>query len=274
MNKLNAPFARATGFVVIAASLAALAGVYNTNLLGWPVVWFYWAGLIGAGVWLGGAINGQLAPALLRLPWAGRWLIMSAAVTAPMFGIVSTAQTLIGHPVSAAGFPDLAAKVFFVSAAITGARMLPERNAGPQLAEAPADSVSVSDAPTDGSRATPAALEGAAARLSSRLPDRLKGADIWALSAEDHYVRVHTAAGDDLVLMRLSDAIAEMDGVDGARAHRSWWIARAGVAAVKRRTEGGVIVLKNGAEAPVSRRRFADLIAARWLEAEGASQAE
>ena len=50
-----------------------------------------------------------------------------------------------------------------------------------------------------------------------------------ALQGEDHYVRIHTALGSELVLMRLGDAIQELDGLEGERVHRSWWVARRAV---------------------------------------------
>ena len=49
-------------------------------------------------------------------------------------------------------------------------------------------------------------------RLLARLPSRL-GGEVIALQAEDHYVRVHTALGSDLLLMRFADAVAEADGI-------------------------------------------------------------
>ncbi|MEL7446814.1 MAG: LytTR family transcriptional regulator, partial [Pseudomonadota bacterium] len=51
-------------------------------------------------------------------------------------------------------------------------------------------------------------------KLIDRLPAAL-GSDILALEMEDHYVRVHTALGSELVLMRLRDAMAELDGIEG-----------------------------------------------------------
>ena len=43
-------------------------------------------------------------------------------------------------------------------------------------------------------------------RFRLRLPAKLAGADLWAVEAEDHYLRLHTSKGDDLILMRLADA--------------------------------------------------------------------
>ena len=101
-------------------------------------------------------------------------------------------------------------------------------------------------------------------RFLERLPDRL-GDTIHCLQAEDHYVRVYTPAGNDLVLHRFSDAVAELDGIDGLQVHRSWWIARAAVDDVVRRERKIFLKLGNGLEVPVSRRFVPDLREAGWL---------
>ena len=91
------------------------------------------------------------------------------------------------------------------------------------------------------------------AAFRERLPFKFRHAEIHALEAEDHYLRVHTAAGDTLILMRLYDAIRELDGIEGSQTHRSWWVARAAVID-KARANGRVsFTLKGGLNAPVRR---------------------
>ena len=51
----------------------------------------------------------------------------------------------------------------------------------------------------------------------------------------------------------LADAVAELDGLEGAQTHRSWWVAQAAVAEARRADGRAVLVLKSGVEAPVSR---------------------
>ncbi len=87
-----------------------------------------------------------------------------------------------------------------------------------------------------------------------RLPHRLRSATLIAVQGEDHYVRVHTSLGQHLMLMRLADALTELRGAAGGQTHRSWWVARAAVTAVRRANGRAVLSLSNGAEAPVSRR--------------------
>ena len=102
-------------------------------------------------------------------------------------------------------------------------------------------------------------------KLLERLPFRLRDAELYAVQAEDHYLRVRTSQGSELILMRLSDALAELQGVEGAQTHRSWWVAKAGIADVRRGDGRATLILKDGAEAPVSRTHAKALREAGWL---------
>jgi DNA-binding LytR/AlgR family response regulator len=117
--------------------------------------------------------------------------------------------------------------------------------------------------------ATAAAPVSAAApqrpRFSDRLPRHLRNAELHALQAEDHYLRVHTAAGSDLILMRLGDAIPELEPIEGARTHRSWWVARAAVRDAARKDGRGELTLPGGIVAPVSRSAYPELRDKGWF---------
>lgn len=73
---------------------------------------------------------------------------------------------------------------------------------------------------------------------------------LLALEAEGHYLRVHTDAGSDLILYRLSDAMLELADVDGAQVHRSWWVAADALSTARHRD---YLQLVNSLEVPVSR---------------------
>lgn len=112
---------------------------------------------------------------------------------------------------------------------------------------------------------THAAPAGAApTRFPARLPPKLRGATIRAVQSEDHYLRVHTDRGSDLILMRLTDALVELEGLEGAQTHRSWWVAREAVRDVRRLDGRATLILDDGLEAPVSRRYARALRAAGW----------
>lgn len=105
---------------------------------------------------------------------------------------------------------------------------------------------------------------GAPARFLERLPAKLRGARLIAVQSEDHYLRLHTDRGSDLVLMRLADALGELEGLEGAQTHRSWWVARDAVASVSRGDGRAALTLDGGLVAPVSRRYARALREAGW----------
>ena len=86
-----------------------------------------------------------------------------------------------------------------------------------------------------------------------RLPLRYRDAELYAVSSEGHYLRIHTNRGEEMILMRLSDAVRELAEADGLQVHRSWWVAKAGIADVKSRNGQRTLILKSGNKAPVSR---------------------
>ena len=88
-------------------------------------------------------------------------------------------------------------------------------------------------------------------RILARLPLEKRGTLI-AISATDHYVNVVTSAGEALVLMRLSDAVAECGDI-GLRVHRSHWVALDQVRSARKDKGAAQLVLANGMEIPVSR---------------------
>lgn len=98
-----------------------------------------------------------------------------------------------------------------------------------------------------------------------RLPFKYQKAEIYALSAEDHYLRVHTSAGQTLVLMRLYDAIRELDGIEGSQVHRSWWVAKDAVRNIIRGDGKLSLDIKGEVEAPVSRSYAKVLKAEGWF---------
>lgn len=102
-------------------------------------------------------------------------------------------------------------------------------------------------------------------KFLARLPAQLAGAELYAVEAEDHYLRLHTSKGQDLILMRLADAIEELEGLEGAQTHRSWWVAKAAVADAERMDGRAMLTLKDGAEVPVSRGFAKALRSAGWF---------
>ena len=103
--------------------------------------------------------------------------------------------------------------------------------------------------------------------LQAALPAGMRTATIHAVEGHDHYLRVYTDRGTALVSLRLSDAVASLAAADGARTHRSWWVAREAVQGVKRGRGRAVLSLCNGLNVPVSRTYAPALRAAGWFRA-------
>ena len=97
-----------------------------------------------------------------------------------------------------------------------------------------------------------------------RLSAKRRAARLIAIEAEDHYVRVHTDAGSELLAMRFADAVGELAQAHGHRLHRSWWAAADAIEAVKWKRGSGEARLAGGLAAPVSRACAAALKQAGW----------
>ncbi|MEM9854700.1 MAG: LytTR family DNA-binding domain-containing protein [Pseudomonadota bacterium] len=88
-----------------------------------------------------------------------------------------------------------------------------------------------------------------------RLLARLGGDEgpVLRISGKDHFVEVVTAQDTHSLRMRLADAVAEMDAVDGFFTHRSHWVARAAIRDVERAGARHFIVSEDEERIPVSR---------------------
>jgi hypothetical protein len=104
--------------------------------------------------------------------------------------------------------------------------------------------------------------------LLSRLPLEKRGA-LLAITAEDHYITVITTKGREMLLMRLSDAMAEAAPVTGLQIHRSHWVALAGVVSVARLGDGAEALLIDGDRLPIARARMTDARASGLLPRKG-----
>ncbi|OJU12521.1 MAG: hypothetical protein BGN86_12825 [Caulobacterales bacterium 68-7] len=240
------PFHRGLVIAAVAGAFLALTGAFGSGAAPLVARLVYWIGIC-----LLGAVFGGLLAFLIRRravledrPWM--WAaIMTLWLSVP-FTVVVFAITVLafGGDVSLTRLLGFYPSVVLVTAAITGLNFLTYRRAvEPVIVEADA--------------APPPFLD--------RLPAKLRGGELWAVEAEDHYLRLHTSKGQDLILMRLSDAVAELKGIEGAQTHRSWWVARAAIVDVKRGDGRATLTLKDGSEVPVSRAYSRTLRAAGWF---------
>jgi hypothetical protein len=232
---------------VAAGVFLAVVGAFGTGERPLLTRLIYWVPMILVGTAAGFAI----ALRTMRRPKIGEndllvWAIVTTLVALPGTLLVWGYTFLIFGTRS--WLPILFLDVAVVSGAATAIMLLINR-------------------PGAVTRAAPPSPTGAAApaRFLDRLPEKLKGAALYAVQAEDHYLRLHTSKGSDLILMRLSDAIPELEGIEGAQTHRSWWVAKDAIADVKRSDRKVTLILKGGTEAPVSRPNATALRESRWI---------
>jgi hypothetical protein len=230
----------AVSFVI--ALFLAFAGAFGTDAVPLGVRLAYWVGLM-----MIGAVFGAM---LIRGFFRGRMLFgnawASGAVAALVLAIPYTAVVMVASGLMLGGtlgldrLPVLFPAVYSVSLAVVAINILMERRGMTAASPTP-----------------PKFLE--------RLPLKLRGAEVWAVEAEDHYLRLHTSKGQDLILLRLADAVAELEGIEGAQVHRSWWVARDAIADARRGDGRATLTLKDGAQVPVSR-TYAGLLRQRnWI---------
>ncbi|MEO1046502.1 MAG: LytTR family DNA-binding domain-containing protein [Pseudomonadota bacterium] len=113
--------------------------------------------------------------------------------------------------------------------------------------------------------AVPDDPQAAEPALMKRLPPGFAG-PVMALNVEDHYVRVHGAERSEMLLMRLGDAMDEMEPLAGMQVHRSWWVADHAVTGAMRLGRNIGLTLANGLHVPVSRAHVPGARARGWLE--------
>ena len=89
-------------------------------------------------------------------------------------------------------------------------------------------------------------------------------ADLVSVSSQDHYVKVKTRGGEELIRARLSDLTAQLDCQNGIQPHRSHWVTRGSVVKMAAQGGGKCLELVDGSHVPVARGRIADV--REWLE--------
>lgn len=160
------------------------------------------------------------------------------------------------NPHSTPGFWRIVLLVFVVSVLITAIRRLHHLHQNAETGEEMSGSIFMeADVARPVDTGDPVSAQADAhkdCRLHSRLPPGMRE-PILHLSARDHFVDVETATALYSLRMRFSDAVAEMDGVDGYATHRSHWVATGAIREPLRESGKQFLVLVNGTKVPVSR---------------------
>jgi hypothetical protein len=241
---------------VAATIVCAISGPFHTAALPWPTRSLFWLTLIGWNVvkW---RAWGHFVPPLLPAGNIGNaGLVLGGAVF-----LNATLPLEINWLFAAVGVPVRVAwvGVFLAAAAISlliGVIIaLIRRPDAAMSAPAPA-----------GDTATPTPPSPAPdIRLPAGLAARVNIADLHAIVAEDHYLRLHLADGrQPLVLYRFGDALQELAGHPGLQVHRSAWVADAAQPRALREGRKWRLQLASGVIVPVSQ-TFVPALRARGL---------
>ncbi|HZG44999.1 MAG TPA: LytTR family DNA-binding domain-containing protein [Allosphingosinicella sp.] len=189
----------------------------------------------------------------------GQLLALTVAAV-PLSLLVQLASTRLGAS-GATGLPHFYVQVWGIGLAMTlfMDRFFPHRDDAPG---SPSSAAPDHD-PLDREPPASEAREQVPPRFLSRLPPTV-GSPLLCLSMEDHYVRAHGPSGSALILMRMRDAIDELEGVRGLQVHRSWWVAKDAVERVERDGDRLRLRLVNGLVVPVARSQTGAVKAQGW----------
>ena len=203
---------------------------------------------------VGGGLIGVVLDALLepRLPGAWRRAVLVSVLMTPLVAlhVLATEHLVMGGPFGWGGYLRLLWQVWPISLAVMVVRTLVWRRLPTRV-----ETRTVVAAP----------LPEAEAAFRRRLSARRRCARLLAVEAHDHYLKVHTDAGEELITLRFADALAELDRAHGWRVHRSWWVAAEAIEGVRWRRGAGEVRLAGGLEAPVSRTYAPVLKEAGWF---------
>lgn len=219
--------------------VAALAGPFGTTALPLPTRFLLWASLIVWNVMKWQVWQTQvLARAKGRTRQLGSLGLGTLLINAPIAWEVETAYAAVGRPVD---LPDLTVWLIAVAISLTIGAVIVAITDGSQPSSSAAEPVQA------------AALQSAPVALPLlRKAAVTDPSQLVAVQAEDHYLRLHLVDGRNrMILYRLGDALAELDGLDGLQVHRSFWVASAAMAGLQRHGRGWRLRLANGMVVPV-----------------------
>ncbi|EEB70665.1 sensory transduction protein LytT, putative [Ruegeria sp. R11] len=250
LRQLQATMRGPVFWIIIGAAvlLTAMAGPYYTlERLSFPERLVYW----GATILMSAVLMTFLSIYAHRLTEAHSWNWIFVAVLAGVAGILPVVGTIYLAEGIATGFAQgwfnaagFATLVVSVAPPLIAVTLVVNALIEFQLREKEPDAL---QPVADRSPEIPPLT-----MLQSKLPHHL-GHDIVSVQAQDHYVEVTTPKGSAMVLMRLGDAVRDLEPLGGLQVHRSWWINLAHIMRTEKGTSGPELVLTSEQRIPVGR---------------------
>jgi hypothetical protein len=239
-------FAADVGLWAAIGVVMAFLGPFGSAERTLPERLLYWQICMVGGGLIGVGIDAPIRRATDRF-WP-RLLVVSVAMTPPVVVLVAAANSgLAGMRLSWANVLAPWFQVFVVCFAAMLVRQL------------------VWTSPPAASAGAPQPAGDPLATFRQRLSAKRRAAELIAVEAEDHYLRVHTDAGEELITARFGDALDELAAAPGFRTHRSWWVAADAIDEVRWSRGRGEARLKCGLVVPVSRSQAPALKQAGWF---------
>lgn len=219
---------------LIACCVLMVSAPFGTSFLSFGQRLLYWPIMVGAALILSGILR-------FVIPSFGTMTVLRDAVVGAVFALcfvpviwIMTEFVLRFSTLTRDDLVVLLRDITVFSIAVSIVRGRLERRRAPLLTE-----------------------EVAASAEKPRLFERLEAngdVQIMRLVANDHYVEVVLDNGNsERLLLRLRDAVAEIEPVEGLYTHRSHWVCQAFVVSGRRIEGRDFIEMADGALVPVSR---------------------
>ncbi len=223
--------------------LMGFIGPFDSDGAPLPTRYLYWVICMLGGGLIAVAVDERLRG---RLPVLWKRVVAASALATPLVAllVLTTQYFIFGERFGWPVYQKLLWQAAPILLAVMAVRALVWRRSPPRV------EIQTIIAPP---------LPEAEAAFRQRLSAKRRGGRLIAVEAHDHYLKIHTDAGVELIALRFADALEELAQAHGWRVHRSWWVAADAVEEVRWRRGAGEMRLVGGLNAPVSR-TYRDLL--------------
>lgn len=229
---------------IVTSIVVASAGPFGT-FMAQPFLWrvLYWGGVVAVAIVLAVSLRTLWRAILSNRSMIGEDVAVAVSLAAIFGPLIVMLNRYLGGEGMGVGIAIF--NVFCIAVCIIAARRTLERQAAAQITEARPERD----------------------RLLKRIPD-LKEQRLSRISSDNHHIRIITDCGaEHRLLMRLRDAVEEVDVEPGLWVHRSHWVALSEIAKVAREGNREMVELNDGDRLPVGPKYRENLIEAGVINA-------